>query len=150
MLKLSKLTDYAVVLMAQLAQEAHHTCSSKQLASATGIPQPTVVKLVKMLVHAGLLTSQRGALGGYQLARPANQIAVTDIIFAIEGPVAMTACSHGSDACDLLASCQVAGNWQKVTQAIQQLLAGISLAQLADRQAIRLPLVPIPIYPELN
>lgn len=143
MLRLSKLTDYAVVLMAQLAREPGRLYASVELAEALGLPKPTVSKLLKMLVKADLLISRRGTQGGYQLARPANRIMASDLIAAIEGPVAMTECSLELHHCDLVGQCGVSDNWQRVTQAIQQLLASVSLAQLAQQQAIKLPWVQI-------
>lgn len=143
MLRLSKLTDYAVVIMAQLAREPERQYASVELADALGLPKPTVSKLLKMLVRAELLISRRGTQGGYQLARPASHILASDLIAAIEGPVAMTECSLDLHHCDLAAQCGVADNWQRVTQAIQQLLASVTLAQLAQTRPIRLPWVQI-------
>lgn len=139
MLKLSKLTDYAVVIMAQLAREADHQYAAAELAEVIGLPKPTVSKLLKMLVKAELLVSRRGTQGGYQLARPASAITASDLISAIEGPVAMTECSLQDSQCDLISQCGVADNWQRVTQAVHQLLASVTLAQLAQKQPIKLP-----------
>ncbi len=145
MLKLSKLTDYAVVLMAHLARHPRDRFAAQELAEATGLPHPTVSKLLKLLVKAGLLDSQRGAQGGYQLLRSAQSISASDLILAIEGPVAMTECSLDDAQCDLLGQCGVASNWQRVTLAVHQLLASVSLAELAQPQAIRLPWRKIPL-----
>ncbi|WP_114417602.1 SUF system Fe-S cluster assembly regulator [Marinospirillum perlucidum] len=143
MLKLSKLTDYAVVIMAQLARDSEHQYAAAELAEDIGLPKPTVSKLLKMLVKADLLVSRRGTQGGYQLARPASAITASDLIAAIEGPVAMTECSLEDSQCDLISQCGVATNWQRVTQAIHQLLASVTLAQLAQTQPIKLPWVQI-------
>lgn len=143
MLRLSKLTDYAVVIMAQLAREPGRLYAAADLSDELGLPKPTVSKLLKMLVRAELLISRRGTQGGYQLARPASHILASDLIAAIEGPVAMTECSLDLHQCDLAAQCGVADNWQRVTQAIQQLLASVTLAQLAQTHPIRLPWVQI-------
>lgn len=141
MLKLSKLTDYAVVIMAQLAREPDQLYAAADLASVLNLPKPTVSKLLKMLMQAGLLYSRRGIQGGYQLSRSASLITTSDLIAAIEGPVAMTECSLGEHQCDLADNCSVANNWQRVTQAIHQLLASVTLAQLAQDKPIRLPWV---------
>lgn len=143
MLRLSKLTDYAVVIMAQLAREPQQLCTTKELADELGLPHPTVSKLLKMLLKAELLTSKRGAQGGYQLAKAAHSISASDLIVAIEGPLAMTECSLAEHQCDRIEHCGVADNWQRVTLAIQQLLASVSLAQLAQKQPIKLPWVQI-------
>lgn len=143
MLRLSKLTDYAVVIMAQMAREPQRLYTTKALADELGLPRPTVSKLLKMLIKAELLVSWRGVQGGYQLAKEAHQIVASDLIIAIEGPLAMTECSLAKHQCDRVAHCGVADNWQRVTQAIHQLLASVTLAQLAQTQPIKLPWVQI-------
>ena len=99
MLRLSKLTDYAVVVLVRLAQggeAAGDVQTSPGIAGATGIPEPTVAKVLKALAGAGLVASQRGARGGYRLLRPLGAIPVSDVIAAIDGPIALTACVDGS------------------------------------------------------
>lgn len=144
MMKLSRLTDYAAVVMAQIARHPEQAHAATDLAEAVQLPHPTVSKTLKMLVRAGLLVSQRGAQGGYRLARAASQITASDIITAIEGPVAMTECSHVDGDCDLLATCGVADNWQRVSLAIRTLLDSVTLAHLAQTTPIKLP-VHLPI-----
>ncbi|CAM4145750.1 BadM/Rrf2 family transcriptional regulator [Vreelandella rituensis] len=144
MLKLSRLTDYAAVVMAQIARYPHKPHAAAELAQAVTLPQPTVSKTLKMLVRAGLLVSQRGAQGGYCLARPASKITAADIIAAIEGPVAMTECSQAEGDCELAATCGVSDNWQRVSLAIRSLLDSVTLAHLADTTPIKLP-VQLPI-----
>jgi len=144
MLKLSKLTDYAAVVMAQIARYPEQAHAATELADAVQLPHPTVSKTLKMLVRAGLLESRRGSLGGYRLARPAASITASDIIGAIEGPVAMTECSHADGDCDLVDTCGVADNWQRVSLAIRTLLDSVTLAHLAQESPLKLP-VQLPI-----
>ncbi|WP_148254585.1 SUF system Fe-S cluster assembly regulator [Aidingimonas lacisalsi] len=144
MLKLSRLTDYAAVIMAQIARHPDYPHAAAELAEAVTLPYPTVSKTLKMLVKANLLVSQRGAQGGYLLARPASDISASDIISAMEGPVAMTECSHADGDCELMATCGVADNWQRVSQAIRTFLDGVTLAHLAQTTPIKLP-VHLPI-----
>lgn len=144
MLKLSRLTDYAAVVMAQIARQPQASHAAADLAEAVQLPHPTVSKTLKMLAKAGLLASQRGAQGGYRLARPASQITAADIISAIEGPVAMTECSQAQGECELAATCGVADNWQRVSLAIRTLLESVTLAHLAASTPLKLP-VQLPI-----
>ncbi|NYS62442.1 SUF system Fe-S cluster assembly regulator [Vreelandella salicampi] len=144
MLKLSRLTDYAAVVMAQIARHPEAPHAAAELAEAVQLPHPTVSKTLKMLVKAGLLVSQRGAQGGYRLARPAYQITAADIIAAIEGPVAMTECSQAEGDCELVDTCGVADNWQRVSLAMRTLLESVTLSHLADATPIKLP-VQLPI-----
>lgn len=144
MLKLSRLTDYAAVVMAQIARHPDQSHAAAELAEAVLLPHPTVSKTLKMLVRAGLLQSRRGVQGGYQLARPATHITASDIITAIEGPVAMTECSHADGDCGLIGNCGVADNWQRVSLAIRTLLDSVTLAHLSQTTPIKLP-VQLPI-----
>ena len=127
MLRLSKLTDYAVVVLVRLSHHREVT-TSPTLAQATGIPEPTVAKVLKALAGAGLVSSQRGARGGYRLARPLSDIDVARVIAAIDGPISLTACVDGaSGGCEAEAVCQIRGRWDAVNDAIRQALAGVTL-----------------------
>ena len=99
MLRISKLTDYGTVVLAHLAGGDGQVCSAAEVADATGIAMPTVRKLLKSLARAGLVTSTRGASGGYQLSRPAREISAASVIDALEGPVSITECSAIDSSC---------------------------------------------------
>ena len=129
MLRLSKLTDYAVVVLVRLSR-ADEVQTSPGIAAATGIPEPTVAKVLKALAGAGLVASQRGARGGYSLTRPLGAIAVSDVIAAIDGPIALTACVDSSGQCEVERICSVRGRWNPVNDAIQQALSAITLADM--------------------
>jgi Rrf2 family protein len=106
--------------------------SAAELAHETGLPVPTVQKLVSTLTAAGLLRSIRGAGGGLQLARPAAAISLADIVEAVEGPIALTSCvDHGKHDCALETCCSVRPHWQVVNQALRGALADIPLTRLA-------------------
>jgi FeS assembly SUF system regulator len=155
MLRLSKLTDYAVVVLMRLAwrdrggEEGVQT--SPCIAAATGVPEPTVAKVLKALAAAGLVASQRGAHGGYRLLRPLAAISISDVIAAIDGPIALTACVDGaSGMCEVESLCAVKGRWDLVNDAIQQALSGISLAEMHDaslphalRKPVNAPTAPV-------
>ena len=131
MFRLSKLTDYAVVVLVRLA-ELDGVQTSPGVAQATGVPEPTVAKVLKSLAASGLVVSQRGARGGYRLMRPLAAIAVADVITAIDGPIAMTACVEGSgSSCEASCSCPVRGRWDAVNDAVRDALSGITLADMA-------------------
>lgn len=132
MLRLSKLTDYAVVVLVRLSRgEAVQT--SPGIAAATGVPEPTVAKMLKALAASGLVASQRGARGGYRLVKPLAVIPVSDVIAAIDGPIALTACVEGSATeCEAQRLCPMRGRWDPVNDAIQNALAAITLADMAE------------------
>lgn len=130
-MKLGRLTDYAVLMLTELARRPGWRASAAEIAAASHVPEPTTAKLAKMLAKAGILDSRRGPGGGFQLARPAAQISVADIIAAIEGPIALIACAEGGGGCGLEGVCATRAAWAVVNQAVCQALRGVSLAQMA-------------------
>jgi FeS assembly SUF system regulator len=133
-MRLSSMADYAVVTMSAAARHCGGArVSSAQLASETGLPVPTVQKLVSILTAAGLLRSIRGQHGGLQLARPAAAITLADIVEAVEGPIALASCvDHGKQDCALEACCSVRPHWPVVNQALRGALAEVPLSRLAQ------------------
>jgi len=131
MFRLNRLTDYAVVVMSQMAMRGGETRSAQQISEDTGVPLPTVAKLLNLLGRAKLVTSQRGAAGGYMLSAEPEAITVAQIIQAMEGPIALTACVDGAvDSCDAESFCPMRGNWNKVNGAIRAALTSVSLAEM--------------------
>lgn len=136
MLRLSRLTDYAVVVLIRLSEsERGHAADAVQtspgIAAVTGVPEPTVAKVLKALTCAGLVASQRGARGGYRLARPLGAISICDVIAAVDGPIALTACVDGGiGGCDVASLCAVKGRWDLVNAVIRDALHRITLAEM--------------------
>jgi FeS assembly SUF system regulator len=135
MLRISKLTDYATVILAHLAENAGARQTAVELAEASGVGLPTVSKVLKDLQRAGLVASTRGARGGYALARAADGISAADIIDAVEGPFGLTECANHPGQCGLESGCRVGRSWQRVNVAIRRSLADVSLTQLTGRDA---------------
>jgi FeS assembly SUF system regulator len=131
MLRLSKLTDYATVLLGALAADHGRQQTAAALAARTHIAAPTVSKVLKALHRAGLVTSVRGLHGGYQLARPPDEISAGAILDALEGPLALTDCAAGEGHCGIEQSCHVGRSWQRLNWVIRRSLGEVSLAQLA-------------------
>ena len=132
-MRLTHLADYAVVILTAAARrEAGARLSASELAQDTGVPLPTTQKLMGRLAAEGLLTSVRGAAGGYALARPAGEITLADIVEAVEGPIAMTVCSEGRTDCALDAHCMVKPHMGVVGNAIRGALGAVSLTELAQ------------------
>ncbi len=130
MLRITKLTDYATVVLTALADAPDRVHSASGLAERSGLELPTVAKVLKPLAHAGLVTSFRGVNGGYRLARAANQISLIEIVEAIEGPLGMTECSGAHSNCERESSCGVRGSWRHINDVIAETLRGITLAQM--------------------
>ena len=130
MLRMSKLADYAALMLATMAERPADTYTTAGLAADTGVSPPTASKLLKLLAKAELVASQRGARGGYQLTRPPKRITAVDIIEAVEGPVAVTECTLAPGICDLESTCQLGSQWQRLSAAIRHAMAGITLEDL--------------------
>ncbi len=132
MIRLSRITDYGIVLMAHLAgcddDQAHN---AREVAGATRLPRPVVGKILKSLARGGLLDSQRGAKGGYSLARPPEEISVAEMIHALEGPIGLTECTTHPGRCSQEPRCDVREPWQKINRVVRDALADVTLADLA-------------------
>ncbi|MBD3816671.1 MAG: SUF system Fe-S cluster assembly regulator, partial [Halothiobacillus sp.] len=116
MLKISRMSDYAIVLLTAMARTEAAQSTARVLAVDTGLTLPTVGKLLKMLSAGGLLLSQQGRNGGYRLARAANEISLANIIEAIDGPIALTECFTVDHDCDREANCGLRPHWQAINQ----------------------------------
>jgi FeS assembly SUF system regulator len=132
MFRLNRLTDYGVVVLSQMSRSPKDLRTAPQISQETGVPLPTVAKLLNALAHEHLIESHRGAAGGYTLNRPAAEISVAEIIQALEGPIALTACVEGSDYdCEVASICPMRGNWDRVNKAIYGALSEVTLADMA-------------------
>lgn len=129
------MTDYGVVVMSQINQHPGRVTTAPELAQATGLPAPTVSKLLKQLAKSRLLDSHRGVHGGYALTRALEDITAMEIIEALDGPVALTACVEGADdACNVESLCPMRGGWDKVNGAVRRALTEVTLAELCPPQ----------------
>jgi FeS assembly SUF system regulator len=134
MIRLSKLTDYGLVLMSAMARDHDRTLhTARDLSAENQLPLPTVSKLLKQLLQAGLLVSHRGIKGGYTLARTSQEITVAEIIAALEGPIALTECStEVSGICDFEPRCPIKTNQQIISKAVSGALERLTLAHLVQ------------------
>ncbi len=140
MFRLSKIADYGIVILAHLAQQPAEqaragtatSMNARELAEHVDLPLPVVSKVLKTLTRAGVLESQRGARGGYSLARRPDELSVADMISALDGPLAITQCSLGPAFCDLERSCAVKSPWLVINRVVQNALASVTLADLTS------------------
>jgi FeS assembly SUF system regulator len=130
LIRLSRLTDYGIVVMSHMAAHGDSIVTARELADRSTLPLPTVSKVLKLLSKAQLIESHRGVNGGYQLARSPEQICVTDMIDALEGPVALTNCADESDHCQFDQHCPVKSPWQKINRVVRDALAQLTLNDL--------------------
>tara|TARA_B100000700_G_C14825636_1_gene752145 strand:+ start:374 stop:826 length:453 start_codon:yes stop_codon:yes gene_type:complete len=130
-MRINKLTDYSIVIMTNMViKDEKGMYNAKELAEATGIPLPTVTRILKMLSNGELLESQRGPQGGYSLTKSAKEISVAKVIETMEGPISLTECASDDCGCSYEAYCAVGKPWQKINKAIREVLENISLADM--------------------
>ena len=137
MIRLSRLADYGVALMTQVASARRAVHSAQTLAAASGLPMPTVSKLLAALARGGLLEAIRGAKGGYRLARAPGAISIGEIVAAVDGPIALTQCiERWPGACDVEFICPSRRGWQAINDGVRRAFAAVSLAELVEDGAL--------------
>ena len=143
MIRITRLTDYGIVLLTHVARNpGSEVANVRDLAAQANLPLPTVSKILKQLSRKGLLVSQRGAKGGFRLSRKPDEITVVDIISALDGPIAITDCSSDDEGlCNLEALCSVRGNWQRINRAVRDTLENITLAEMMGQPNALAPLI---------
>ena len=131
MIRISRLADYAVMILASMNEQPEALVTAGAVSGNTGLPEPTAAKVLKLLCKGGLLLSVRGAGGGYKLAGAAENITVAQIVTAVDGPVALTACVDAEvDCCDYQTCCPVKGRWDSVNDAVKNALDGVTLSDM--------------------
>jgi len=130
MLRVSKLTDYATVILTHIAHRPDAVHAASDITTDTGVALPTVSKILKLLAKENILISRRGAKGGYVLAKKASETNIAEIIMAIEGPISMTECTTDNGSCEQESSCEIKGNWNLINRAVYTALEAVTLADL--------------------
>lgn len=131
MLKISRLTDYATAVVLFL-QKDNQLQSSELIAQAVGLEIPTVSKVLKLLTKAQILSSIRGANGGYQLAKNNANVSLYDVITAIEGNTAITECTNADSLCSQEQNCNTRSGWQQVNDDIKNILLNMTIKRMAE------------------
>lgn len=131
MIKLSKMTDYGVVIMSEMARKPERTMTAPDVSLYTGLPVPTAAKILRILAKSPFLNSHRGAHGGYKIAMAPKDISIAEIVRAMEGPVAVTSCvdDNGPD-CTVESCCPMRGGWEKINRALNTALEEVTLADM--------------------
>ena len=131
MIRLSRLTDYAIVIVAELARTSGILQTAAGLADRTRIPEPTVAKVLKILARGGVVDSARGINGGYVINRALSDIAIGEVIEAMNGPLTLTACVDDDDSdCNIAHYCLMKGRWAPVNEAIRTAFTTIKLSDM--------------------
>ena len=134
MIRIAKLTDYAIVLLTYIARDGKRGVhAARDLAAESHLPVPTVSKILKCLSRGGLLVSHRGVAGGYSLAKDSGAINIAEIIAVMEGPVALTECSTTCPGlCEIERVCPVRNNWRKITDVVVRSLENVTLLDMTQ------------------
>jgi FeS assembly SUF system regulator len=140
MLRIGKLTDYAMLIMSQLAKDPHSVLSATVLADILHLTPSTVSKVLKMLSDNDLVRSVRGADGGYHLAREAAAISVAQVIAAMEGALALTECCDSSALCTLDSMCTLKGNWKKINKLVYSVLDKLTIRDMLHPLTLKGPI----------
>lgn len=130
MIRITRQTDYGIVLLTHLAAHADRRYNAPELAAEAHLPVPMVAKILKLLAREGILESHRGVKGGYSLARLPEEITMAEIITALEGPIALTECVEESGLCAHEPICPSRSNWHVISRAVRRALEGITLAEM--------------------
>lgn len=145
MLRITKESDYAFILLVQMAANPpapadRKSFTAKDLADETHLPVPMVGKVLKLLARGGILTSRRGTRGGYELSRPPEAITAADVVSALEGPIGVTQCTHEvGKPCAVQMHCRLRGCWLRINAAIRAALTDVTLAEMAREAALTQP-----------
>jgi len=150
MLRVSKLTDYATVILTHIAHQPDELHAASDITHETGVALPTVSKVLKLLSKAKVLTSHRGSKGGYILTRTPKETNVAEVITAIEGPIAMTECATHDGACEQESSCEIKGNWNMINKAVYTALEAVTLADMVAPTRQQAVTVNMPMKKQTN
>jgi len=140
MIKINRLSDYAVVMLAQLASEPDEALTTTKIAEATALPIAIVRKLMQQLRDADLVQATQGHKGGYQLSQPAKQITLSKILTAIQGDLALTQCSQADHDCPVHCQYHFAKHWQHINASLNSMLTNITLADMMQEKPLHLSL----------
>ncbi len=138
---MSKLADYAFVILSQMMEAPEENWSASALATSTTLPLPTVAKLMKLLAKGDLVMAQRGASGGYKLAKNFAACSIVQVIEAVDGPISLTECAGkaaGKKICDCAVGyqdCPVRESWGRVNRAIMEALEAVKLSEFTVQKA---------------
>lgn len=130
MIRITKLTEYAMLILSHMAKESGSTLSATYLAEMLNLTAPTVSKILKLLAEAGFVQSVRGSDGGYHLAVEPEKISVAAVIGAMEGELAMTECCNDMSLCEMATFCTMRDNWRKINGLVKKLLDGYSVIDI--------------------
>jgi len=131
MIRITRQTDYGILLLSHMAaQPAHQIHTAKDAARWSSLPLPMVSKILKLLAREGVLASHRGVKGGYSLAESADRIPLTRVVEALEGPIALTECSSTPGRCEQEPCCPTRVNWQRISLAVRQALDRLVLSDM--------------------
>lgn len=136
MIKVNRLTDYATLIICEMAINRGEIISAKILSNKTKISETTVIKLLKMLLKRDIIKSHRGTSGGYKLIKDLNEISILDVVKAIEGEIVLTLCGKENESnqnnCEYSNGCKVKNGWNKINSLFMLALQSFTIKDFID------------------
>ena len=131
MIRITRETDFGIVLLGEMSRHgAGQSHSARQAAEWTGISLPMTSKILKRLARGGLVTSNRGARGGYALAQRLERVSLADVIEALEGPIGLVECVAHPGLCEQEPHCRSSVNWKRVNQVVLDALRQVPVSEM--------------------
>ena len=135
-LQLTRGGEYAIRAMTYLARRPVGDISPlHDVGAEQDIPESFLAKIFQSLVHADLAVSQRGAHGGFTLARPSSEITIREIVEAVDGPIALNGCVLWPEGCQRSGGCRMHEVWVLAQERMMEVLGQVTLAELAPLPA---------------
>jgi len=130
MFKLSKKTEYSLLVLRHLARQGDEVCTVKDLARECRLPQPLLAKLMQQLARRNLVRSEQGVRGGYRLNRDLTQISLADVVESVDGPISLTACKQDDDRCERHSFCDLKTTIAPVQRQMRKYLQEVRVSDL--------------------
>lgn len=129
--KLSRAGEYGILGLAYIAQQDKEICFIREIAEAWDLPESFLAKILQKLAKVGILHSHKGSMGGFSLARPAEEITLKEIIEAVQGPIIINWCEVSEELCDRFENCLLERIVQEATAKVREVFSEYTVADLA-------------------
>lgn len=135
LMQIPRKIEYALRAMINLADHPDGVASGAEIAEREQIPKYFLEKVIRELMHRGLVRSRRGPGGGYQLARDPASITFRDVIEAVEGPIAINLCVEGGASCSLQPGCRMFRVWEQGQKVLLEVFSQATLSDITGKPA---------------
>jgi FeS assembly SUF system regulator len=137
LLRITKQTDYGILLLAHMAETPDQVFSARDAARWSGLSLPMVSKILKNLARRRIIVSHRGVAGGYRLAQAPEKTTVASVIRALEGPISMVECGALPGHCDQEPLCPTRVNWARISREVELALERVPITEMFGTHGCR-------------